>query len=241
MNRTKIEWADYTWNPVTGCWGPGGKAEKPKRCWYCYANRLSFRFKSGLDDPFGPSFYPYRFVQPAKVKKPSRIFVCSMGDLFGDWVPQDWIKAVLNVAKATHFPKSHTFLFLTKNPKRYQEFNPWPANCWLGATITNQADADERIPDLLKAQAAVRFVSVEPMLAPVDLRSYLTEYAGPGARFLSKVNWLILGAMTGPGSKAYQPDLAWVQYLIDQARAAGVACLIKDNLKWPERIQEWPL
>jgi protein gp37 len=256
MNRTKIEWCDYTWNPVTGCWGPGGTREYPRHCAYCYAQRLAERF---MADGYGfmPHFWPERLDQPERIKKPSRIFVCSMGDLFGDWVPDKWIAEVQQVA---HDTPRHTFIFLTKNPARYAEFNPWPKNCWLLTTCENQAAADERIPELLKADCRVRGVSLEPLLGAVDLNKvpypdpyfkvsgregvlpdpkesddYVWSQKERGAR------WLIIGAMTGPGSKTHQPKPEWIQSLIDQARAAGVPVFLKDNLKWPEKIQEWPV
>lgn len=275
MNRTKIDWADWTWNPVTGCWGPGGTPEKPKRCWYCYAAKIAHRmahvegsgYGHGVESPrpegaFNPRFHQDRLSQPARVKKPSRIFVCSMGDLFGDWVPRNWIEAVLNVAKAKHFPGPHTYIFLTKNPKRYQEFNPWPENCWLLTTCENQAAADKRIPELLKVDCRVRGVSLEPLLGAVDVKGYIwDDWKCPECGYLSGsrvtyeercdicgseveaerlLHWLIVGAMTGPGSKQHQPAAEWVQSLIDQGMAAGVPVFLKDNLKWCEEIREFP-
>ena len=165
----KIGWTDWTWNPMTGCWGPGGAAEKPNRCPYCYAERMAYRitamkhpkicsqcgepFKTRACGPthamianeiknaFTPAFHPKRLLEPAKVKKPSKIFVCSMADLFGDWVPEEWIEAVLNRTQRADY-SHHTYQFLTKNPRRLKDFNPWPSNCWVGTTVTNQADAD---------------------------------------------------------------------------------------------------
>jgi len=254
MNRTKIEWADWTWNPVTGCWGPGGTLEKPNRCSYCYAHKIANRFHPCNykgDDPFAPTFHPDRLSEPAKVKKPSRIFVCSMSDLFGDWVFAQWIMRVRDIAAIV--ARHHTYIFLTKNPKRYQDFNSWPDNCWLGTTITNQADADKRIPELLKADARVRFVSCEPLLSKIDLRrpgtgdlsaATATRRECPGMETQTgqqgALSWIICGAMTGPGSQKHQPKPWWVQSLIDQCRGAGVPLFLKDNLHWPEKIQEWP-
>lgn len=258
MNRTKIEWADYTWNPVTGCWGPGGTAGEPNRCFYCYAEKVAWRFYKKefeqtmpkpwapvVRDPFDPAFHPERLSQPAKVKKPSRIFVCSMGDLFGDWVPKDWINEVIWTAEANF---QHTFIFLTKNPKAYEGLGALPRNCWVGATITNQADADERIPDLLRAQASVRFLSVEPMLGPVDIYNLIKPWqrsrdtAHGWHRRESRLHWLIIGAMTGPRAKDHQPAPSWVGALIFQGRAARLPVFLKDNLQWawPEKVQEWP-
>jgi len=248
MNKTKVDWADYSWNPVTGCWGPGGTAKWPDRCWYCYAQKMAERFYADahavVQGPFAPAFHPDRLSGPAKVKRPSHIFVCSMGDLFGDWVPSEWIAEVQQVAHDTPW---HTFIFLTKNPRRYAEFNPWPQNCWLGVTVTNQADADERIPELLKAEAKVRFVSVEPMLGPVDLTPlWILPFQRDGSSvllghpLLRRFQWVIIGALTGPNSRKHQPKPEWVQSLINQAKAAGVPVFLKDNLRWPEKIQERP-
>lgn len=242
MNKTKIEWCDYTWNPVTGCL---------HGCDYCYARRMAHRFGRS----FEPKFHAERLNQPRGVTKPSRIFVCSAGDLFGEWVPINWI---WDVKDAIRLAPQHTYIFLTKNPKRYQDIiGPWPKNCWLGTTVTNQPDADLRIPDLLRAKSRVLYVSVEPMMGAVDFLNiqwpakhqvdvlrggYWSKKWGfvNHSDFPGLVNWLILGAMTGPGSKDRQPKPEWIEGLVDQARAANVPVFLKDNLHWPEKIQEWP-
>ena len=226
MNRTAIEWTDFTWNPVTGCWGPGGTAEKPNRCAYCYAAPMFNRFKR----TFVPTFHPERLSEPAKIKKSSRIFVCSVADLFGDWVPDEWIVEVLDSVRGYAW---HTYQFLTKNPKRLKDFNPWPRNAWVGTTVTNQADADQRLPWLLQVDAPVRFVSHEPLMGTIDI-----QYSYGLSDNLKVIDWAIIGAMTGPG--AVEAKGTWVQGLIDQYRAAGVPLFLKDNLKWPEKIQMWP-
>ena len=191
LNRTKIEWCDWTWNPVTGCWGPGGTAEEPKRCSYCYAQKMAKRFRPSVegitewassgkrDDPFAPRIYADRLHEPTKIKKPSKIFVCSMADLFGDWVPTLWIAAIL---EAVYRNPQHTFQFLTKNPKRLIDFNPWPGNSWVGTTVTCQAD-EERLFWLLKVDASVRFVSHEPLPRADSVRKTLAPglYRGPVA------------------------------------------------------------
>ncbi len=248
MQRTKIEWTDYTWNPVTGCWGPGGTLEKPKRCAYCYARRMAGRFMAGEPeyDLFAPRFHAGRLHEPTKVKKPSQIFVGSIADLFGDWVPKNWIQSVL---KAASFAPWHTYQFLTKNPQRLQEFNPWPKNCWIGATITNQTDAEVRLPWLLRADARVRFVSHEPLLGAIDMRHAwcmamvsqinLAGYSErPTNGSIEWLHWAIIGAMTGPG--AVEADPEWVYGLTAQYQQSGVPVFLKDNLKWPVKIQEFP-
>jgi protein gp37 len=149
---------------------------------------------------------------------------------------------VIGVAKAT---PQHTHIFCTKNPLRYSAYNPWPSNCWLLTTITNQQDADERIPELLRAQAPVRGVSLEPLLGPVD---FIKHWGLPferqgssilrGHPLLRRLQWLIIGAMTGPGYMQHLPKREWIQNLINQARDAGVPLFIKDNVNWREKTQE---
>lgn len=164
-----------------------------------------------------------------------------MGDLFHPYTPLEHIEAVLELVRAC---PQHVFQFLTKNPKRLLDFNPWPDNCWVGVTVTNQDDTEQRIPDLLCVDVAVRFLSIEPMLGSVDLE--IPYGQGVGDLVLetslgrSHLDWLIIGAMTGPGSKKYQPRPEWVQSLIEQGQAAGVPALLKNNLNWPEKIEEWP-
>jgi protein gp37 len=155
-----------------------------------------------------------------------------MGDLFHPCTPWEQIKTVLS---AVDLMSKHTHIFLTKNPARYQEFNPWPENCWLGTTVTNQADFDDRAINLLKAKASMLFFSHEPLMGRIDVRDALhlpTGWPGP------HLSWVIIGAMTGP--RAIKPEPYWVRELIDQYRAAGVPIFLKDNLRWPEKIQEFP-
>ena len=236
MNKTRIETADYTWNPVVGC---------EHGCPYCYARPIAEKIYGS----FKPQFLPERLKEPARVRKPSRIFVVSMGDLFGDWVPDEWIKAVQMAALGSH----HTFQFLTKNPKRLKDFNPWPDNCWVGTTVTNQVDADERLPWLLHVEAAVRFVSHEPLLSAINVGPYLPfvtpsgkEIALGGIPMKAKadyISWAIIGAMTGPG--AVKVDPAWVVNLEYQYQAAGVPIFEKNNLSYlcepgAKLVQEFP-
>lgn len=230
MNRTKIEWATHTWNPVTGCWGPGGSQETPNRCSYCYAHKMAKRFYGGVPagDNFSPLLIESKLGEPSRVKKPARIFVCSMGDLFGEWVPWEWIELVLQQVRSN---PQHTFMFLTKNPKRYQEFNPWPRNAWVGTTVEDQAACLERVPHLYKAVPAVRFISFEPLLGVINtgfaggypLLGVITGFAG------GYIDWFIIGAMTGPG--AVKPAPVWVYYLISQALERRVPVFLKNNLE----------
>ncbi len=241
MNKTKIEWCDYTWNPVTGCL---------HGCEYCYARKIDKRFGDGI---FQPIFHPERLQEPLKVKKPSRIFVGSVSDLFGNW---DWnisrgnghqfkrdyvVEQILTLA--TRCPQ-HTIIFLTKNPKGMQGFD-FPNNCWCGTSVENQEKADQRIPELLKVNSKTLFVSYEPALGPVDFtrieqggNTWVNALTGDcttyhpygGSRTLEKslphLNWVIIGAQTGPG--AVKPKMSWL-LVAEQAQEAGVPVFIKDN------------
>ena len=188
---TKIEWVKnrdgsqgLTWNPVTGCTkiSPG--------CQNCYAERVSKRLRGRCgypaDEPFMVTLHPDRLEEPLRWRKPSMVFVCSMGDLFHEDVPR-WIR--FEVMDIILQAKQHIFLILTKRPANMKDFFEWYytkagrttetiKNLWLGITAENQEMADLRIPILLQIPAAVRFVSVEPMLSPVRLilaRRYCTN------------------------------------------------------------------
>jgi protein gp37 len=215
MNRTKIPWCDWTWNPIVGC-SPASEG-----CANCYAAAISKRFHL----PWGKArFMPERLDQPAKVHKPGRVFVCSMGDLFHETVSREWKQAVFTVACNT--PR-HTFIFLTKRPERVMDW--WIGdvpNVWLGVTVENQKRADERVPLLMKIPAAVRFVSVEPMLGPVDLSCWLAS---------GKLSWVIAGPETGPRRRPF--DEAWLDgcYGLDaQCRTYGAAFFDKRD-EWTRR------
>ena len=263
MNKTKIEYTDFTWNPVTGCYGPNGHL-----CSYCFAQRIAERFstaskigevekdhllqtnKTYSNNPFPqgfkPTFYPNRLDEPIVRDKPSRIFVSDMGDLFGDWVPKSWVDTVLNVVKEC---PQHTFLFLTKNPKRYKEFN-FPNNAWLGTSVENQSAADERIPLLLQTPAAVRFISAEPLLGPINLFNIGFNGIEPIGAFgrcsyhthlfkheclcssprQTGIDWVIVGGESGPGARPMHPD--WVRSLRDQCQATGTKFFFKQWGEW---------
>ncbi len=211
MNKTKIEWCDYTWNPVTGC---------KHGCTYCYAERISKRFTGNFD----PTFHENRLPEPAKLKNPSRIFVVSMGDLFGEWVPEEWIEKVFDACEKA---PQHTYLFLTKNASKYTEIinkgiiRPRD-NYWFGTTVTSKNGDAHR-----KGQGINTFVSIEPLLEDIG-HGDTTQFP----------DWVIVGAQTGP--KAIKPKPEWVQTIIEDCRTAGVPIFLKNNLNWPEKIQEVP-
>ena len=167
---TKIEWAEESWNPVTGC------TPVSEGCENCYAARMAKRLagRAGYpaDNPFRVTLHPERLDQPAKWRKPRRIFVCSMGDLFHeDVLAGGRFGFIDKVMQVIYDYKQHIFIILTKRPENipnWWAWETWP-NLWLGVTAENQARADERIPVLLSIPAAVHFVSIEPCLGPVDL------------------------------------------------------------------------
>lgn len=248
MGKSKIEWCDRVWNPVTGCTpiSPG--------CANCYAKRMSERFavQWGLDpkDPFKVTMYPERLEEPLRWKKPSMVFVCSMSDLFHDDVPEKFIIDILSViAECQHENRGHVFLLLTKRPERMRKIisgetvandvwlqtsrgvtmgkSPWPlSNIWLGVTAENQEQADKRIPILLSIPAVKRFISVEPMIGPVDLNRITTPYC---SGFL---DWVICGGESGPGARPMHPD--WARSLRDQCNAAGTPFMFKQWGEWRE-------
>jgi protein gp37 len=249
MNKTKIEWCDSTWNPVTGCL---------HNCDYCYARKISDRFKSSTetlsnrmieshtDDficyegkyncsfPFGfkPTFYKERLSEPANIKKPQTIFVCSMADLFGSWVPDHWIKEVFEACQAA---PQHKYLFLTKNPSRYAQLAsqgklPYNNNFWYGSTITGNNEKRFVSPKC-DSQRHNTFLSIEPLLNIWDFNPY-GEFDCHG--------WIIIGAQSGPG--AVKPKKEWTRSIAIQAIAEGVPVFMKDSLKpyWDELMREFP-
>lgn len=267
MAKSKIEWTEYSWNPVTGC------TPASEGCQNCYARRMANRLRGRCgypaDDPFRVTLHPERLEEPLKWKKPRRVFVCSMSDLFHEDVHPYDIMQIFNVmAKA----KQHTFLVLTKRPEKMLEFykrlrpgnvipgpyfsitgigEGWagspprlPDNIWLGITAENQQRADERIPILLQIPAAVRFVSVEPMLGPVDLSLSdgvdLSMSVGTGLKpgksyLINSLDWVICGGETGPGARPMHPD--WVRSLVLQCKNAGVPFFFKQHGEWLHETQ----
>lgn len=235
-DRSKIEWCDATWNCVTGC------TKVSQGCRHCYAERDWRRLSANPTTTYyGRAFadvqcHPERLGQPLHWTKPRRIFVNSMSDLFHESVPDAFIERVW--ATMTH-AKQHIFQILTKRPERMQSVvkdlsdingRPLP-NVWCGVSAENQAAADERIPKLLDTPTAVRFVSIEPMIGPVDLRMggmSMPDYAPH--RPQPRLNWVICGGESGPRARPMHPG--WVRSLRDQCIAAGVPFLLKQWGEW---------
>jgi len=220
MSKTKIEWAEHSWNPVTGCTPVSAGCEN------CYAKRMAKRLQrmgtKGYENGFRVTIHPDR-LNVSFGKKPKRIFVCSMSDLFHEDVPAGFIDRVFDVIKNN---PQHEFLILTKRPELMGPYvrtrlGAVSSNVMLGVTAENQKMADLRIPILLSIPAARRFVSIEPMLGPVDI-----EACGTFAR----PDLVICGGESGPGARSMHPD--WVRGLRDQCVEAGVPFFFKQWGEW---------
>jgi protein gp37 len=267
---TGIEWADATWNPVVGCsvLSPG--------CTHCYAMRFAAARLDG--NPKTPHYLgttqrvngqpvwtgrlglapEHVWTQPLRWKRPRRIFVNSMGDLFHENVPPGWLDHAFDVmARASQ----HTFLILTKRAERARDWlsapetrltvtgdwasRPWPLpNVWLGVSVEDQRRADERVPVLLDTPAAVRFVSAEPLLGPIEFRrrdgsestcwlsgSFSDTESGRAGRCVhGGIDWVIAGGESGKDARPMHPD--WARGLRDQCAAAGVPFFFKQWGEW---------
>ncbi len=253
MSKTKIEWCDLTINPIVGCskCSPG--------CDNCYAEKMAIRL-AGHSGKTGERYQNVTHFFPEAGKgwngsvdvdfscfwdlprKPARIFVGSMGDVFHPRVSQDAINTLF--FQLAGCPQ-HTFMLLTKRPRNASVMlshvphkgAPWPVkNVWLGVTVCNQAEVDEKIPRLLSTPAAKRFVSVEPMLEPVDLSSWMLcslpdceqcdKDCGAHEEFGSSgLDWVICGGETGPGARPMNPD--WARSLRNQCNAVDVPFFFK--------------
>ncbi|MCK4340266.1 MAG: DUF5131 family protein [Phycisphaerae bacterium] len=239
MSDTKIEWCHKTWNPITGC----GNSVISVGCERCYARRAAegrfLRGRYGYDqvNPFQVTFHPDRLDKPLHWRKPRRVFVNSMGDLHHEDVPYEWLHRVYRVMEKT--PR-HTYLVLTKRPDHVQVYLPVGAssNVWLAVTVEDQRRADERVPTLLEIDAAVRFVSFEPLLESI---------ANPPP----KIDWAIIGPETGPGRRICRPE--WMRGLIEYYSHLDVPIFVKafplpdgriskNMADWPEwaRRREFP-
>lgn len=257
-DTTRIEWTDATWSPVTGCTrvSPG--------CVNCYIDwappfRIEGRHFTDRDGnrsheigaTTGVRLHPDRLDWPLRKRswRGKRVFVCSLADLFHDDVPDEYIARVFAVMALT---PEVTYQVLTKRPARMRALlasgtfagmvwrdvdDPsWPLpNVWMGVTVEDQERADQRIPILLDTPAAVRWLSCEPLLGPVDLDATgmgVTGTSGPESR-PSAVDWVVAGGESGPGARPMHPD--WARSLRDQCRDAGVPFLFK---QWGDLVTE---
>jgi len=236
---TKIEWADFTWSPVTGC------TKVSAGCAHYYAERQAKRFagRAGYpaEHPFAVTLHPERLDEPLHWRKPRRIFVCSMSDLFHPDVDDGFIADVWTVLDAC---EQHRFLILTKRPERMASLTGigdagklWRLpNVWLGTSVEDQSTADERIPNLLRCPAAVRFVSYEPALGPVDFGDNLVYLCGPTCTEAGLgINWVIAAGESGPNARPCY--LEWIRSVVGQCRRAGVPVFVKQLGRFPSSNQ----
>lgn len=255
MNRSKIEWCDHTWNPITGC---------RHGCKYCYANHMVKRFAGDtrlnimakkdyrmeashdgsedvyvLDEPmlnetgkplvypfgFEPTFHRHRLNTLDKLKMGNNVFVGAMADIFGEWIPDEWIREVLEICLEK---PQNNYLFLTKNPERYVELClkeelPEGKNMWYGITVTNarQAHVAETTIQDMPARAHA-FLSVEPILEDVseDLEIIIANFA----------DWIIIGAETGRRKGKVTPRREWIENIVEQCDKYATPVFMKDSL-----------
>jgi len=213
---TKIEWAEETWNPVTGC-DPVSPA-----CRNCYAKTMASRLRGRCGyprhEPFTVSMHPDKMDIPRRWRTPRMVFAVSMGDLFHADVPEHYLARIVGVMEDT--PR-HTYMVLTKRSERMADFfsrRTVPKNCWLGVTVEDQLRADERLPTLRGINAPVRFVSMEPLLGSVDL----------GLVQGDRIGWVIAGAETSPWrGRARYMNPAWAASVRDQCQRAAIPFLFK--------------
>jgi protein gp37 len=276
-DASSIEWTDATWNPTRGC-----SRVDDDGCKNCYAMRFAHRFsgpgqryegltilrpktasRPGVDWSGKVQLVPEQLELPLGWRKPRKVFVDSMSDLFHEGLPDEALDAVIAVMGACDDAGlGHEFQVLTKRPARALGYlkserarkawnsrrmnrSAWPArNLWLGVSVSNQKNADERIPLLLQCPAAIRFVSYEPALGPVDFTHLDAEAAGhkdfcvidaltgrqtdmgrPCPDVGAKLDWIIVGGESGHGARPF--DVWWAVQTIAQCKAAGVACFVK--------------
>ena len=240
MKKTKIEWCDSTWNPVTGCFHD---------CPYCYGKRITERFKfknftytkeytdtvhelteagtspDGKRSPypygFAPTFHRYRLDVPSRWEKPRSIFVCSMADLFGEWVPDEWIDEVF---KACEEAPQHTYLFLTKNPSRYCQLDdadklPHKANWWYGSTWTKPGDCVLDSSRVTMKDSFHTFLSIEPLLGSMEHANGIVGF-----------NWIIIGAESGNRKEKVTPKKEWIEKICQFADQSAAPVFMKNSL-----------
>lgn len=230
-----IEWTDETWNPTVGC------SRVSAGCEHCYAERFAHRGLSpcheGLtvDSGKGPRWtgevrlLPERLDQPLHWRKPRRIFVDSMSDLFHESVPDEFIFRVFSVMSRT---PQHTYQILTKRSRRMRQISrlldltmrPLP-NVWLGVSVEDQAAHDKRSRHLFETSAAVRFLSIEPMLGPIELCRYLGDRNATTDGRERLLDWVIVGGESGPGARPC--NVEWIRSIVKQCKAASVPVFVK--------------
>jgi protein gp37 len=216
MAESSIEWTEHTWNPVTGCTklSPG--------CKHCYAETMARRLHAmgaaGYENGFRITLHPERLAQPLARSRPTTYFVNSMSDLFHERVPDEFIERVMSVCART---PHHTYQVLTKRADRLPKFfaqRECPANVWLGVSVEDRHYGVPRIDHLRRTPAAVRFLSVEPLLADV------------GPLNLNGIHWVIVGGESGAKARPMKPQ--WAEAVREQCVAQDVAFFFKQWGAW---------
>jgi protein gp37 len=252
MADTSIEWTEATWNPIVGC------SIATPGCTNCYAMRMAARIEVMKTAPHytgttehvkGRAVWTGKLAlasddlisAPVRRRRPTTYFANSMGDLFHEHCPDEWIDRIFAVMAQA---PQHTFQVLTKRARRLHDYlrarreKPL-TNVWLGVSTERQKEADERIPLLLAAPAVVRFISAEPLLGPLNIREYLVgkedhgidvnrsvgERVGACVRRRPPLDWIIVGGESGPSARPM--DAAWVESLRDQCDGSDAAFFFK--------------
>lgn len=212
----KIDWTDITWNPIAG--------KCLHNCSYCYMHRF-WRFGDN-----GKNQLKEKYFSDKLPDAPLKVFTGSSTDMWGDWVPHQWISKVLEFVKRHH---DHIFQFLTKNPKRYSQL-PVMDNAWYGTTVDGTEKTKNNLKDLVKHTNAgynlIRFISFEPLIKLPDVTDTLELF--------KNIDWFIIGADSSAGAE--RPLNKWADYLIAIARHYNISVWVKDNYKYPEIIKEFP-
>lgn len=251
--NSKISWCDATWNPVTGClhgceycyarriaerFGSRQKPESiecsvlnaPVRCTDLYSYMRMNKISAGKVQPypfdFFPTFHRYKLDDPLRWKKPRTIFVCSMADLFGEWVPDEWLQEIF---EACDKASQHRYMFLTKNPGRYMELPnllpkhrrpPNVAEMWFGQSFTGAA---HNYTPLLLPLWKNRFTSIEPLLRNLS-REEAIEIAATN-------EWVVVGAETGNRKEKVVPEKAWIDNIAIACAELGTPIFMKESLR----------
>lgn len=210
MAKSAIEWTESTWNPVTGC------SKISPGCKHCYAERMAYRLQAmgqaNYINGFDVVTHEHTLEIPLRWKKPQMIFVNSMSDLFHEEVPLDFIKKIFKVMTQSHW---HNFQILTKRAERLQELAPyleWPVNVWMGVSVETE-DYISRIDNLRNTNAKVKFLSLEPLLGPIERLN------------LKHIDWVIVGGESGPKARPMAEN--WVVSIKNQCHHASVPFFFK--------------
>ena len=210
MSKSKIEWTESTWNPVSGC------TKVSRGCDNCYAERMAMRLKAmgtrGYENGFDVTLHPHALDKPLKMKKPQVIFVNSMSDIFHDKIPDEFIFQIFEVMNKAHW---HTFQVLTKRPKRLAKMASklnWTDNIWMGITVEANEYVD-RVDYLRDCPAKIKFLSLEPLIDSVDK----LDYTG--------IDWVIVGGESGYGARVMQKE--WVLEIRDRCENENIDFFFK--------------